>query len=721
LARRPWRAHLNSYSYAYNSLDQLTSDTGGSYAYDGETSPTAAGSTSFTYSQTTGLLTGQVTAGVPGAFTEDAAGARTFGEDPSGSVGFYGYDASGQLDSATTSPATASRSDAGFCLVTTKGNLDNFGGAPWYGSTSLQSIPSPIVAAAATPDGKGYWLLAKGGELYSYGDASADGYTNTLQAPGSAIASTPDGKGFWILTTAGNLDNFGDAPWYGSDGGTLPSGQTTTGLAITPDGKGYLLLKSNGGVDNFGDAAWYGSDADKLASDNPATAIARTADGKGYWILTALGNLDNFGDATWYGGPRASANGGNIGTTAVSITPTPDGKGYWVLGANGHLWAYGDATNSSYSGSLQATGVAVVGAPDVTHSSLTYDGLGQLATQTSNGVTEHFAYDQAASAPLLLTDGTEDYVYTPSGTPIEEVASAATSTSSVIYLLQDGTGSTRLLATCTGSVVATYAYDAYGNLTTESGSATTPLLFQGQYYDQALGAYDLRARWYDPGSAQFLSVDPLVATTNAPYTYASDDPVNLSDPSGLNDCGIFTAVCDVGDVAAGGANAVGGAISTVTTVGLRTAATLVAASPGGQVLSWVSQETGTTLGGCIGGSAYAGYGVTGSICYYATPSGQSGLTVAGGAGSVGPFGANLLIGPSFSNAQNLSDLGGWFIYAGGSVGEGPYSAGIEGLIGQNSCGKTIWSATPGWAPSLEVPAPLGVEGGGSYTWTYPRW
>jgi RHS repeat-associated protein len=83
-------------------------------------------------------------------------------------------------------------------------------------------------------------------------------------------------------------------------------------------------------------------------------------------------------------------------------------------------------------------------------------------------------------------------------------------------------------------VVATYAYDAYGNLTTESGSATTPLLFQGQYFDQALGAYDLRARWYDPGSARFLSVDPLVAATETPFGYAGGDPVNESDPLGLS-------------------------------------------------------------------------------------------------------------------------------------------------------------------------------------------
>jgi RHS repeat-associated protein len=152
-------------------------------------------------------------------------------------------------------------------------------------------------------------------------------------------------------------------------------------------------------------------------------------------------------------------------------------------------------------------------------------------TQTANGVTEHVADDQVAPAPPHRREGGRR-LHT-SGTPIEEVASSATGTSSPTSLLQDGTGSTRLLANSTGSVVATYAYDAYGNLTTESGSATTPLLFQGQYFDQALGADDLRGRWYDPGSAQFLSVDPLLAATETPFGDAGGDPVNFSDPTGL--------------------------------------------------------------------------------------------------------------------------------------------------------------------------------------------
>ena len=40
-------------------------------------------------------------------------------------------------------------------------------------------------------------------------------------------------------------------------------------------------------------------------------------------------------------------------------------------------------------------------------------------------------------------------------------------------------------------------------------------------------------RYYDPATAQFLSVDPLVNQTLQPFEYANDDPVNESDPLGL--------------------------------------------------------------------------------------------------------------------------------------------------------------------------------------------
>ena len=40
------------------------------------------------------------------------------------------------------------------------------------------------------------------------------------------------------------------------------------------------------------------------------------------------------------------------------------------------------------------------------------------------------------------------------------------------------------------------------------------------------------ARYYDPATGQFLTVDPKVATTLSPYGYVSGNPINETDPAG---------------------------------------------------------------------------------------------------------------------------------------------------------------------------------------------
>jgi RHS repeat-associated protein len=94
-------------------------------------------------------------------------------------------------------------------------------------------------------------------------------------------------------------------------------------------------------------------------------------------------------------------------------------------------------------------------------------------------------------------------------------------------------GSTRLLTGAPGGVEGTYTYDAYGNQADHTGTATTPLDYDGQYTSSDTGLIYLRARVYDPTTAQFLSSDPLKAITGEPYAYAGDNPLNASDPTGL--------------------------------------------------------------------------------------------------------------------------------------------------------------------------------------------
>jgi RHS repeat-associated protein len=158
-----------------------------------------------------------------------------------------------------------------------------------------------------------------------------------------------------------------------------------------------------------------------------------------------------------------------------------------------------------------------------------YNGDGLRASQTISGTTTYMAWDVAEPTPLLLSDGTNSYIYGPGNLPIEQINN---STGTVEYMHHDQAGSTRLLTGSTGTVTGKCTYGAYGTPTCE-GTATTPLGYDAQYTSTDTGLIYLRARVYDPQTAEFLSVDPLSSLTGAPYYYASDNPLNASDPTGL--------------------------------------------------------------------------------------------------------------------------------------------------------------------------------------------
>jgi RHS repeat-associated protein len=116
-----------------------------------------------------------------------------------------------------------------------------------------------------------------------------------------------------------------------------------------------------------------------------------------------------------------------------------------------------------------------------------------------------------------------------------------------------------LLTNSSGSVVATFTYDAYGNLTGSTGTATTPLGFAGQYTDSETGLIYMRARYFEPTTGQFISRDPIEQLTRQAYSYVNNNPLNGTDPSGLS-CGWtspWDCASDVGRAAVSGAIAVG--------------------------------------------------------------------------------------------------------------------------------------------------------------------
>lgn len=153
-----------------------------------------------------------------------------------------------------------------------------------------------------------------------------------------------------------------------------------------------------------------------------------------------------------------------------------------------------------------------------------------------------------------------------------------------------------------------------------------------------------------------------MSVTQDPYGYAANDPVNNTDPTGL--------YCLTGKNPNGSCRSISRGASRAGRKAVDATGDAVAASPPGQVLSGASRLTGLTLGPCLNGSIFGGYALDGSLCYQATPDGDSGFTVTTGGGLGFPVGGSVSGSFQVSNAQRMSDLSGPFGYVTGSVGEG---------------------------------------------------
>ena len=157
-----------------------------------------------------------------------------------------------------------------------------------------------------------------------------------------------------------------------------------------------------------------------------------------------------------------------------------------------------------------------------------YDGDGLRTSKTVNGATTSFTWEASSGMPLLIDDGTNHYLYGPDGLPLSHIDA----NNVVTWYHHDQLGSTRVLSDNASAIVATATYDPYGRRTASTGTLS-PLGFAGEYTDAETGFVYLRALYYDPATAQFLTRDPLGPAAGHPYAYAAGDPLNLTDPSGL--------------------------------------------------------------------------------------------------------------------------------------------------------------------------------------------
>ena len=320
-------------------------------------------------------------------------------------------------------------------------------------------------------------------------------------------------------------------------------------------------------------------------SDYPTVPIKFGYTGSWRRVITPIHT-----DTTVYAVYTATGSGGGGGGGEIIIPTQPTSPGEIMSGGEGEPV---EADAPAEDETISPQGTHVTGTQTVTHEYLTLNGkVARETIKTNNSLT------------AVL-----DFVYDESGKPFAlKYSTNGTSFQTYYYVLNLQGDVVKLIHYIPGfeyESVATYEYDAWGNIVSSSGrlAEINPLRYRGYYYDNETGFYYLQSRYYDPANRRFINADTYSSTDPGDaigcnmFAYCGNNPVMRNDYSG--DAWWHWVVATVA--------VVGLAVASVVTCGGAAAAAMTATALISGTCTTVPAAATIITGAALGaGVAYAG-------------------------------------------------------------------------------------------------------------------
>jgi RHS repeat-associated protein len=357
-------------------------------------------------------------------------------------------------------------------------------------------------------------------------DPNTGALTNS-QVANTGVSSTPYDNTSYTYDPSGNITSETDTR----------EGTETETQCFTYDTLGRLT------------EAWTATD--DCATDpstNDGATVGDGITGSAYWTTWAYNPLGNRTSQTGHsltGGTNTVAtygygnpSGGQPDTLTSSTTKGPSGTSTasYSYDSDGNTLTRdlpsGDQTLTWTDDGKLATDTTSAG-----ESSYIYDADGNLLLEKDPGKTTLYLFGGAEQIVLNTSSGTVTgtrFIALPGGG--EAVRTGASSDFSFEFTDQHNTGVLTLNSSCESP--AWRQYDPFGNPRgTAPSSWPDTNAFLGKPTDENTGLDIIGARDYDPALGRFISQDPVLEETSPQqmngYTYAADNPVSDSDPTGL--------------------------------------------------------------------------------------------------------------------------------------------------------------------------------------------